>query len=350
MVLQSGRAKKKKPRQAGIADGGALGIMSQAGISVRRLSLETALPAGILALLLVPHPVYMQHPDVELRSDAPIGVFDSGIGGLSVLQALRAQLPQEHFVYLADSRHAPYGEKDASFVQQRTLSIARWLRQQKGIKALVVACNTATAVAIELLRQEWPQLALIGVEPAIKPAAALTRSGRVGVLATRGTVSSRRFARLLEQYGSQAAFVVQACDGLALAIEQSTEEALPAPLSTSKIRALCAEYTGALGQFGQESGQIDTLVLGCTHYVFARGLLRELLGNEVQILDTGAAVARQTQRLLQELDLLRQRAGPGQVHLLTTGQLPALQAAAARWLDLPPERCAAVQVLSVGWL
>ena len=282
----------------------------------------------------------MSLPDVPLSSAAPIGVFDSGIGGLSVLRALRAQLPQENFVYLADSRHAPYGEKGADFVQQRTLRIARWLHQQHGIKALVVACNTATAAAIELLRQELPGMPLIGVEPAIKPAAALTRTGRVGVLATRGTVGSSRFARLLTQHGAGVTFAVQACDGLALAIEQSTEEALPAPVSTAKIRALCAQYTGALGVFGTQKGQVDTLVLGCTHYVFARAQLRDLLGEQVHILDTGAAVARQTQRILQAGGALHDGAAPGEVRLWTTAGVQALQAAAARWLEVPGQTCA----------
>jgi len=124
---------------------------------------------------------------------APIGVFDSGIGGLSVLQALRHELPHEHFVYLADSGNAPYGERGDAFVQARTHAIAQYLRERHGIKALVIACNTATAAAVESLRMAMPDLPLIGVEPAIKPAALSSQTHQVGVMATRGTVESRRF-------------------------------------------------------------------------------------------------------------------------------------------------------------
>ena len=280
----------------------------------------------------------------------PLGVFDSGIGGLSVLQALRNELPHEDFIYLADSGNAPYGdEKGDAFVQERTLAIARWLRAQHGIKAMVVACNTATAAAVELLRATLPELPAIGVEPALKPAAACSQTHHAGVLATRGTVSSARFQRLLAAHSAHTRFTVQACDGLARAIEQSTEEPLPAPESAAKIRALCAQYAGALGSFGLKTGDIDTLVLGCTHYVFAKDMLRELVGPEVQILDTGAAVARQTRRILAQRGTLApeqaadgQPAAPGQVRLYTTGQLAALQAAAERWLDLPPRCCAAL--------
>lgn len=280
----------------------------------------------------------------------PIGVFDSGIGGLSVLQALRHELPHEHFVYLADSGNAPYGDaKGDAFVQRRTLAIADFLRQRHGIKALVVACNTATAAAVEQLRAAMPDLPVIGVEPALKPAAARSQTHHVGVLATRGTVSSARFARLQGEHSARTHFAVQPCDGLARAIEQSTEEPLPATASMEKIRALCAQYTGALGSFGLKTGDIDTLVLGCTHYVFAKDLLRALVGPDVQLIDTGAAVARQTRRILTQAGTLApeqapdgQPAAPGPVELYTTGQLAALQAAADRWLGLPARCCAAL--------
>lgn len=280
----------------------------------------------------------------------PIGVFDSGIGGLSVLQALRHELPHEDFVYLADSGNAPYGDaKGEAFVQQRTLAIAQWLRRQHGIKALVVACNTATAAAVERLRATLPDLPAIGVEPALKPAALGSQTHHVGVLATRGTVGSARFARLLQAHSGDTRFAVQACDGLARAIEQSTEEPLPAAEAAAKIGALCAKYTGALGLFGLKTGDMDTLVLGCTHYVFAKDALRALVGPDVQILDTGAAVARQTRRILAQAGQLAPErladgaaAAPGRIRLYTTGQLSALQAAAERWLDLPGHCCSAL--------
>lgn len=219
---------------------------------------------------------------------SPIGIFDSGVGGLSVLQALRHELPHEQFVYLADSGNAPYGDaRGDAFVQERSLAIAKYLLEQHDIKILVIACNTATAAAVELLRERLPQLPVIGVEPAIKPASFSSQTHHVGVMATRGTISSQRVARLVSEHGQRAEFHLQACDGLARAIEQSTEQALPEDASATEIRALCAKYTSALGSFGLKTGQMDTLVLGCTHYVFVKDDLRALLGPDIQFLDTG---------------------------------------------------------------
>ena len=276
--------------------------------------------------------------------NAPIGVFDSGIGGLSVLRALQKALPHERFVYLADSAHAPYGEKTEAFVQERTQAIATHLLAQHQIKALVVACNTATAAAIHALRAQHPQLPLVGVEPALKPALALSRTGDIGVIATRGTVGSDKFARLLASVQGQAHFVVQACNGLALAIEQST---LPdqAQAAQAQISHLLQTYTQAMGRFGSGPGEIDTLVLGCTHYVFVENDLRQLLGPDVQLISTGDAVARQTQRLLAAAELLNTESPNGSaqpVRLMTTGDLQGLQAGAMRWLGLPPDLCEAV--------
>ncbi len=189
---------------------------------------------------------------------APIGIFDSGIGGLSVLQALRAALPHEPCIYVADSGHAPYGERGDAFVQQRCAAIADYLLKHHAIKLLVVACNTATAAAIGHLRALWPQLPLVGVEPAIKPAALQTGTGHVGVIATRGTVGSSRFQNLLHTHGQQVHWHVQACDGLAQAIEASTWQA---DGNLAEIEALCARYISALGPFGPNSGHMDTLVL-----------------------------------------------------------------------------------------
>jgi len=277
-----------------------------------------------------------------MSAQQPIGVFDSGIGGLSVLQALLAELPHEHFVYLADNGHAPYGEKTDLFVRQRSLAIADHLVREHRIKALVVACNTATAAAIQELRHHHPHLPLIGVEPAIKPAAQLTRTGRVGVMATRGTVASEKFQRLLSSLQGSAEFEVCACNGLALAIEQTT---LPAhqDRAPAEVTRLLRSYTRALGDFGQAPGQIDTLVLGCTHYVFAQEELQALLGPDVQLVSTGAPVARQTRRLLEAGGLLHAGPAPqtlaGRLQLFTTGDLAGLQAAAQRWLHLPPQGC-----------
>ena len=261
-----------------------------------------------------------------MSTEAPIGVFDSGVGGLSVLRALRAALPGEDFVYLADNAHAPYGERGDAFVVDRSLAVAQQLRDTHGIKALVVACNTATAAAITQLRDAHPALPLVGVEPALKPAAALTRTGRVGVMATRGTLGSGKFGGLHASLAGQATFVLQPCDGLAEAIEHA---------DATKIEELCSEYTASMGRFGTQVDQIDTLVLGCTHYPFAAGVLSRQVGPEVQLVETGEPVARQTQRLLVAARLLSPRT-QGQLTLLGTGPRHALHAAAARWLTIQP--------------
>lgn len=252
----------------------------------------------------------------------PIGVFDSGVGGLSILRALRAELPFEDFVYLADAGFAPYGERDDSFVVERARVVAQRLLDEHSIKALVIACNTATAAAVHLLRQQLPGLPIVGVEPALKPALALTHTGRIGVMATRGTLASGKFAALRQGLKGQAEFVLQACDGLADAIESHDE---------AKIAELCARYSGEMGGFGAETGAIDTLVLGCTHYPFAQRQLQALVGPAVTIVETGEPVARQTRRLLASAGLL-QAAGEGSVALLSTGDQARLQLAAARWL------------------
>jgi len=266
-----------------------------------------------------------------------IGIFDSGIGGLSVLQALRAELPQHDFIYIADSGHAPYGERDAAHVIARSRALTGWLLDQ-GVQAVVVACNTATAAAIDVLRAEHPQLPIIGVEPALKPAAALSRTGRIGVMATRGTLGSNRFRALLDSLSGQAEFVLQPCDGLAEAIEQAVGCAPNAP----ELIAACARHTRAMGQFGVKTGEIDTLVLGCTHYPFAGEVLRSLVGPEVRILDTGTPVARQTRLRLPALPPADISAEPGQLKLFSTGQPLALQSAVQRWLslDIPATRLA----------
>lgn len=284
---------------------------------------------------------------------SPIGVFDSGIGGLSVLQALRRELPDEHFVYLADSGNAPYGERGEAFVQARTHAIAQHLRAQHRIKALVIACNTATAAAVESLRALMPDLPLIGVEPAIKPAASSSQTHHVGVIATRGTVESRRFKNLIAQHGQQVQFHVQACDGLARAIEMGTLQHPVSAGEPTEIEALSARYISALGAFGLKTGEMDSLVLGCTHYVFIKDELRALLGPDVLLIDTGAAVARQTRRLLCDSASWAEAGAavvtasqtlPLQIQLQTTGNLASLQAAAARWLALPATCCRTVVV------
>ena len=262
--------------------------------------------------------------------NAPIGVFDSGIGGLSVLKALRAALPHEDFIYLADNGHAPYGERDAAHVLARSRAVTQHLVQQ-GIKALVVACNTATAAAIDRLRTDHPHLPIIGVEPALKPAVAVSKTGRIGVMATRSTLASARFQTLLAAQAGLAQFVLQPCDGLADAIERgsSIDDA-------TEIIAACARNTRAMGLFGTQPGQIDTLVLGCTHYPFVSDHLQALVGADVTLVENGEAVARQTRRLLHVAagSIGPAVTGPGRISLVTTGDAQTLKAAAAHWLAL----------------
>lgn len=253
-----------------------------------------------------------------------IGVFDSGVGGLSVLRSLRQALPHEDFLYIADSGHAPYGERADSYVVARARAITGYLIDQHHIKALVIACNTATAAAIHQLRQDHPNLHIIGVEPALKPAVAASRTRRIGVMATRSTLSSAKYATLIASLQGQAEFVNQACDGLARAIEHD---------DTTKIIALCTHYISLMEPFGTNSGQIDALVLGCTHYAFAEPHLRALVGPEVRILDTGEPVARRTRQVL--ASQLSGRHGTGRCSFETSGSTTLLQTAVQRWLQLP---------------
>ena len=268
-------------------------------------------------------------------SSAPIGVFDSGIGGLSVLRALCAQLPGERFVYYADSAHAPYGERGDAYVIARSCDVASQLLVRHRVKALVVACNTATAAAIEPLRAQYPQLPIVGIETALKPAVLDSQTRRVGVMATRGTLSSARFRALHAVWTDHADFVCQPCDGLAEAIERSVQDAQ----SLQQVEALCLSYLKAMGPFGQQAGEIDTLVLGCTHYPLVSDILRRLLDAQVRMLEPGAPVARQARRLLQAQSLLSERAEGG-VELRTSGHAATLAKAARRWLPASARPCA----------
>lgn len=263
------------------------------------------------------------------RGARPIGVFDSGIGGLSVLRALRAELPHERFVYFADSGHAPYGERDEAHVMARTAAIAHTLVHEHGAKALVVACNTATAAAIHLLRARYPGLPVVGVEPALKPAVAATRTGHIGVIATRSTLASAKFGALSAALGERGHFSLVPCDGLAHAIEQGDDDA---------VETLVARYLQAVGRFGEQPGEVDTLVLGCTHYPLVTEVLRRHVGAGVQLVETGPPVALQTRRLLAAAgELAAERPASSftagdDVVWLSSADPATLRAAAARWL------------------
>lgn len=224
-----------------------------------------------------------------MRPAAPVGIFDSGLGGLSVLRAARERLPEESFVYVADSRYAPYGERDDAFITERTLAIGEWLARE-GAKALVVACNTATAQSIAAVRERLT-IPLVGVEPGIKPAVQHSRSGIAGVLATQATLRSARFQSLLERHGAGSRFICQAGHGLVQAVE-SGDTGSPA------LRALLTRYLQPMLDAGA-----DTLVLGCTHYPFLTATIRDLVGERLAIVDTSDAIARQLARVLDERGL-----------------------------------------------
>lgn len=251
-----------------------------------------------------------------LSSPAPrIGLFDSGVGGLSVLRALHTLAPHAELLYVADSGHAPYGERDDAFVQQRSLHVAQFLRGQ-GVQVLVVACNTATASAVALLRHTHAGLPIVGVEPGIKPAATISRNGRIGVLATEVTLRSEKFRRLMQTHAGQAQLHLQPCPGLALAIEQGE-------VDSPQVQALVARFCEPLRR-----QQVDTVVLGCTHYVFAARHIQATLGKHVHLVNTAEAVARQA---LAQCPVPA-AAPPGRVQLWTSADAAALQGIAQRWL------------------
>jgi len=233
-----------------------------------------------------------------------IGVFDSGVGGLSVLHHIRQTLPHERLIYVADSGHVPYGDKSPIYIEQRARNLTRFLIEQ-GAEAIVIACNTATAAAAASLRSQF-NLPIIGMEPAVKPAVAATRSGVVGVLATVGTLESARFAALLERYGDEVEIVTQGCPGLVEQVEKGE-------LHSATTRDLIERYTAPLRARGA-----DTLILGCTHYPFLAPLIRKLVGDDITLIDTGIAVARQLQRRI-ETELPPRATSNASVEFFTSG-------------------------------
>ena len=253
-----------------------------------------------------------------------IGIFDSGVGGLSVMRAVRARLPHAELLYAADTAYAPYGDRSEDFLCDRSERIARFLCDQ-GAQMIVVACNTATAAAVARLRAAWPALPLVGVEPGVKPAVALSAARRVGVLATTRTLASEKFRRLAEAHADGAALVLQPCPGLADAIEAADAQG-------SGLDVLVERYCAPLRDAG-----VDVAVLGCTHYVFARALFERALPG-VRLVDTAEAIARQTARFADELI----ERGEAEAHAdaapalraWSSGSPQVLANFAHRWLDL----------------
>jgi glutamate racemase len=235
----------------------------------------------------------------------PIGIFDSGVGGLSVLREVQRELPHESVVYVADSGNAPYGDRDASYIQERSTAVTQAL-VDRGAKAIVVACNTATAAAVSVLREQFT-LPIIAIEPAVKPAAASTRSGVVGVMATSVTVSSSKLLRLVGQYPAPGSTEMLACPGLAEQVEAGD-------LESAATRALVERYVRPLVAKGA-----DTIVLGCTHYAFLEPVIRDVAGPGVAVIDPAPAVARELRRRLTVASLLAPDDAVATERYLTTG-------------------------------
>ena len=248
-----------------------------------------------------------------------IGVFDSGVGGLSVLRAIRAALPAENLVYVADSGHAPYGDKSEAHIIERTLAVGNWLAVS-GVKAITVACNTATVVAIRHLREQT-HIPVVAIEPAIKPAANTTRSGVVGVLATTQTLQSESVARLCLEHGEGKRILLQACPGWVEAVEE-------ADLHSPQTEALLRQFVVPMMDQG-----VDTLVLGCTHYPFLRNTLQRIVGDDVVLIDPAVAVAAElTRRLGNDRRMDEQHIGT--TRFFTTGDVLHVQQVVAHlWAD-----------------
>ena len=225
----------------------------------------------------------------------PIGVFDSGVGGISVLRHLVALMPQERFLYYGDSANAPYGTKTTEQVRQLTLQVARQLLDRE-CKALVVACNTATAAAIEPLRQKYPDTIVIGIEPALKVAADHFPGGRIGVMATPVTLREEKFDHLLNRFTESCEVVKLPAPGLVELVEHGKADS---PEAEALLYPLLHPY----------EEKLDAVVLGCTHYPFAKNVIQKLLGGNTLLLDGGEGTARETKRRLEAAGLLRRGTG-----------------------------------------
>jgi glutamate racemase len=246
-----------------------------------------------------------------MPANAPIGVFDSGVGGLSVLREIRVLLPHERLIYIADSRYVPYGNKSHEFIQERALALAGFLCRQQA-KTIVIACNTATAAAAELLRAHL-SVPVVGMEPAVKPAAAASRNHRIGVLATEGTLKSARFAALLSRFADGMEVHTQPCHGLVEQVERGETD-------NPATRKLLQHYLTPLTHAG-----VDTIILGCTHYPFLRPLIAELVGPDIALIDTGAAVAHHLKHRLEQAGLVAAHVENSQTDFWTSGDCESMQ-------------------------
>jgi len=257
----------------------------------------------------------------ETGGPAPLGVFDSGVGGLSVARELMAQLPGHPLIYLADQAHAPYGERGLAEIRGLAEGITRFLLAE-GARLVVVACNTASAAALHRLRERFPAVPFVGMEPAVKPAVERTHAGRVGVLATRATFQGELFASLLVRYAANVTVHTRVCSEWVPLVEAGE-------LDSARARAAVRRDLAPLLAAG-----VDELVLGCTHYPFLRPLIEEVAGPAVEIIDPAPAVARQTGRVLARQGWLAGSDGSPTHRFFTTGDPAAFGRALAHLLDL----------------
>ncbi len=245
------------------------------------------------------------------QKNAPIGVFDSGVGGLSVLRAIRQQMPEESIIYFGDQGHIPYGPRPLSQVRDFSLAITRFLLEQ-GAKIIVVACNAASAAALAELRRTFPDVPFVGMEPAVKPAAEHTETGVVGVLATPATFQGALYASVVERFANGVELLQNTCPGLVQQIEKGD---------------LDGPRTGAILKSALEpmlQRRIDTVVLGCTHYPFVIPMIQQIVGEQVRVIDPAPAVARQAARLLDAAGLRRPAGAKGRICFYTSGDVQSL--------------------------
>lgn len=239
-----------------------------------------------------------------MSRSGPVGIFDSGLGGLSVAREIRRRLPHEDLLYVADSAYVPYGGRSLDEISERSVAVTRALING-GARIVVVACNTASGAALELLREMF-HVPIVGLEPAVKPAASATRSGHIAVLATPATLKTERFNRLIDNHGAGVDVMKIPGPGLVELVESG---ALDGPGTVVTVRAILEPMLGT---------EVDRLVLGCTHYPFLREVIAGIVGEKVEILDSGAAVARQVDRVLTEQNM-KALNGAGRFTFLTTG-------------------------------
>lgn len=225
------------------------------------------------------------------KSISPIGIFDSGVGGLSILKAIQDLLPRESILYLADQFHVPYGQRSLEEIRQYSLEIVRFFLNQ-GTKVIVVACNTASAAALLLLRKTFPQIPFVGMEPAVKPAAESTKTRRVGVLATPATFQGDLYASVVERFARDVILYQDPCPGLVQQIENGL-------FDTTETRSILEKALLPMVEEG-----VDSIVLGCTHYPLVIPLIKKIVGEKIQVIDPAPAVARQVERILSKYNLL----------------------------------------------